>query len=365
MAPPDFHEGTGNTSQVPPQRASQEVCGRDAPWALGRPYRKEGPPDRKPRVLVIGNVEQLARRMDKNAWHRYEALRRHENVTLTGPGCSGFVSGMPVRHLFRRFGRPDFIIHGLDLHVTGVPLVEGLADVDIPKAMELEDTWEDPPRQQQFLRDLRFDYAFHTTRAREEDYERNCPSVRMIWTPFAVRTDVFRDYGLAKENDLLLYGRLSARYPLRERLRGLLERLAASATFRVKIIAHPGWWDDGYVPQEGHYVGAKLAREINRSWIGIATGSVFDCLFAKHLEIAASRSLVAGSLPVEARPFLGRGFVDLCEKDDDEIVRTFRGLLDNRDELVARTDEGYRRATADFSVERYAEDLLDLIGRLI
>ena len=316
-------------------------------------------PPEPPKVMVITNIQQLSRRMSRTASHRYSALSRHDNVTLTGPG------GMPVQDLLGRFGRPDFIIHGLDLGATGIPLVSGLENLDIPKAMEIEDTWENPEGRQRFLRANRFDYAFHTTRPRETVYQEACPDTRFVWTPMAVRTAIFRDYGMEQVNDVLLYGAVRQAYPLRVRLLKLLENLDQSSGIRVKIIPHPGYWDDGYVPQEGHYVGEDLAREINRSWISIATGSEYGCMFAKHFEIAAAKSLVAGSLPGAARPFLGRGFEDLDAKEDDEIIDRLRFVLGDKDELIARTEEGRRLIHANFSVEAYSRNMLDLIACLV
>lgn len=345
--------------------SGKPVYGPDAPWGIGKRLTCHEPSANPPKVLMITNVQQLARRMDKSVYYRSRALSGHKNVTVTGPGCDGFHRGMSVQDLLNRFGRPDLLIHGLDLGATGIPLVSGLADLDIPTAMEIEDTWEKPEVRQCFLRDNCFDYAFHTTRPQEAVYQEACPDTRFVWTPTAVRTDIFRDYGIEKVNDVLVYGAMYDWYPLRVRLLRLLEDLSRASGLRVKIIPHPGYWDDGYVSQDGHYVGEKLAREINRSWITIATGSVHGCLFAKHLEIAAAKSFVAGSLPDAARPFFGQGFADLDAKEDGEIVDRLHALLSDKDELTARTEEGHRRIRASFSVEAYSRNMVDLIGRLV
>ncbi len=341
------------------------VYRRDAPWDVGKRFTCHEPPADLPKVLMITNVQRLSGRMDKNAYYRCDALSRHGNVTVTGPGCDGFHKGMSVQDLLNRFGRPDLLIHGIDLGATGIPLVTGLADLDVPTCMEIEDSWENPEVQQCFLRDNCFDYAFHTTRPRETAYQEACPNTRFVWTPMAVRTDIFRDYRLEKVNDVLFYGAVYDWYPLRVRLLRLLEDLSRASGLRVKIIPHPGYWDDGYVPQDGHYVGEKLAREINRSWITIATGSAHGCLFAKHLEIAAAKSFAAGSLPDAARPFFGQGFADLDAEEDGQIVDRLHALLSDKDELIARTEAGHRRVRAGFSVEAYSRNMVDLIGRLV
>lgn len=349
------------TSGMPGNR----VYRRDAPWGVGKRFTCHEPSADPPKVLMVTNVQRLAGRMDKTVYYRGCALARHEHVTVTGPGCDGFHRGMSVLDLLNRFGRPDLLIHGLDLGATGIPLVAGLADLDVPTAMEIEDPWEKPEVRQRFLRENRFDYAFHATRPREPDYQDACPNTRFVWVPTAVRTDVFRDYGLDKTNDVLFYGAAYDWYPLRVRLLRLLEDLAQARSLRVKIVPHPGYWDDGYVPQDGHYVGEKLARDINRSWITIATGSAHGCLFAKHLEIAAAKSFAAGSLPDAARPFFGQGFADLDVKEDGDIVDRLHALLSDKDELTARTEEGHRRIRAGFSVEAYSRNMVDLIGRLV
>jgi hypothetical protein len=316
-----------------------------------------------PRILIIANVEQLARRMDRNLWQGYEALARHEGVTLAGPGCDGFTKGMPVTALFDRFGRPDFIFHGVDLGATGSPLVSGLGSLDVPKAMQIVDSWEAPEVQQRLLRDHRFDYAFHVARLGEPDYERACPGTRFIWTPNAVCTETFRDYGLRREQDVLFYGATYDWYPLRQRLRTLLTSPAAGF-LRVKIIPHPGYWDGGYAPQPDHYVGEKLAQEINRSWITVATASVHDCLFVKHLEIAAAMSLPAGSVPQRARPLFGEGFLSLADLADGQVLESLRQVLSDKKALTARIAEAYHRVRACCSMEGYAESMLRLMGRL-
>lgn len=348
-----------------PGSPGNRVYRRDLPWAVGKKYRRADPSMEPPRVLMVAHVDKLGRRMSRNLHDRSMGLARHGNVTLTGPGCPGFVPGMHVQELLDRMGKADFIIHGEDVGATGVPLVKGLESIDIPKAVELIDSWENAERRQAFLRDCRFDYCFHAARPWESSYEAHCPGTKLIWTPNAVRTDVFRDYGLDKENDLLLYGATFEWYPLRVRLRRLLERLASGDGLRVSIIPHPGYWDNGYTPQEGHYVGEKLAREINRSWITIATGSVHQCLFVKHLEALACRSLAAGSVPDQARPLLGQGFADLADRDDNAIVETIHELLRDKEKLTARIEDGYRRVRTGLSVERYADNLLALVSRLV
>lgn len=353
------------TWYTPGGASRHRVLRRDRPWGDGKSFVLDAPRCETPRVLIVANVEGLGRRMDQSLYHRHMAMARHANVTLTGPGCEGFAVGMPVGELLQRFGPVDFLIHGVDLGVTCVPLVSGLEEVGIPKAMELVDTWQEHRCQEQFLRDYRFGFGFHTPCPWEGGYEETCPDVRFLWTPNAIRTDIFRDYGLEKTNDVLLFGALLEFYPLRRRLARLLRRLGAAGDIRVRMIDHPGYGDRGYVPHARHLVGPSLAAETNRSWITIATASSNQALFTKHLEAAACKSLVAGSMPDQARPFFGRGYEDLAGLSDDEITATLHRLLSDKQALWGRIQEGWWKISAAFSVERYATNLLALVSRLM
>jgi len=334
--------------------------------ATGRPEAvTENQTSSPVRVLVIADMERLGRRMDRNLYQRYEALGRCPGVRVTGPGCEGFSRGMPVADLFDGAGDcPDLLIHGPDLGATGRPLVGGLADLRIPKAMQIVDSWELPAIRQQFLRSNHFDYVFHVARPREPEYERACPEVQFIWTPNAVQTDVFRDYGHEKVNDVLFYGAAYDWYPLRARALPLLEGLSHNS-LRVKIIPHPGYWDDGYTPQPDHYVGRALAEEINRSWITITTASVHGCLFVKHLEAPAAMSLPAGSVPDQARPLLGDGILDLAALPDEAIIESLTEALADKGRLLARIAEASDRVREHCSMECCARDTLYLVERLV
>jgi FkbM family methyltransferase len=336
----------------------------DRPWGRGKVYTASNSLS-DVRILVVADLEVLQRRMDKNSFYRHCALGKHPGVRLIGTGQYGFRRGMHVEEIAHIHGKFDFLYHGADLGATGRPLVEGLASLHQLKAMELEDTWNNYSRQEWFLREHHFQYAFHIRRPWEGGYETNCPEVRFIWIPDSVPTEIFRDYGLEKEIDILFFGAISDFYPLRLRICRILEHMSGRGEIRVKIIPHPGYWDQGYIPRENDYVDASLAREINRSWITIATQATFPTVFTKHFEICAANSLLVGSVADSARPFFGSGFVNLEGLSDLEIEITLRGLLADKKSLMERASDAQRRISAEFSLERYSQLFVDLVKRLI
>lgn len=320
--------------------------------------------ERRPRVLVIADTEVLARRMPQGEYLRYQALMNRNNVTVVGTANETFTRGLPIQDLFAKYGEPDFILHGMDMGASGIPLVKGLEIVNIPKAIDLVDVWSSPHVQQEFINKYHFDYGFMAGKPFSSDYASRCPNCQFIWVPWAVDVSQFRNRRVEKDIDILLYGAVDHHYPHRQRIRALLSRKDVQDEFRVRIIPHPGYHDGGYTPQSGHFVGESLAKLISRSWIGIATSSRYDALFMKHFEIAAAGALVVGTVPCPALPFFDNEFVSLKEMSDEEILLTFRGLLSDKRELLERINRSSSAITARFSTTAYADNVLDLIDRI-
>ena len=214
------------TDPIPPARAGQST------------------PD--PRVLVVAHVGFLRDRMDKSHYYRYEALSRRPGVALFGPGLPGYRAGMTVRDAVEVAcggAWPDVILHGADLRESGRPLLEGLADAPALTAIELLDTWPQQDRQADFIRRQRFALGLVSECGHHLTYYRDaCPGTQFHWTPNAVNTALFRDWGLEKRYDVIVYGNLDpAVYPLRGAWPDCYgdRRSSRSASFATRVTTRP------------------------------------------------------------------------------------------------------------------------------
>lgn len=185
---------------------------------------------------------------------------------------------------------------------------------------------------------------------------RKCRGVRRIyWLPHHIDTSVYRDYGLQKQTDVLVYGKVKPEdYPLRLRLAELLPR----TKLRVEVIEHPGERGKG----QG-VTGEALARRIQQAWMTVATPSRYDYLLAKFLEIAACGSVVAGRLASEAESIWGGNYIRLDEgMSDEEIIRRLEAALADSRRLKAMADAIAGPIRRDFGYERYAPRLRDILN---
>jgi hypothetical protein len=107
--------------------------------------------------------------------------------------------------------------------------------------------------------------------------------------------------------------------------------------------------------------GAELAREINKSWIGIATRSSYNCLLMKYLEIAASGAAIAGNIPDSGRELLKDCMIEPYEEMSDEtIMATLRSYLTDKDRLRSLIVESSHLVTREFSTEGFANRVIEI-----
>jgi hypothetical protein len=252
---------------------------------------------------------------------------------------------------------PDVILHGMDFKESGIPLLTGLPGAPAITALELQDSWAVPERQIEFINSQRFDLGLLIVRHHIPYYQKHCPSMQFLWVPHAVNTALFKNYRLPKVYDVLLYGITNAHtYPLRARIAQLLNKSA----LRFRWIPHPGYYPLQGGGNPGVVAGADLSREINQSWITIATSSIYQCLMMKYFEIAASYSLIAGDMPEEGQLIFGNDFIRLSnEQSDEQILSTLQRNLACKDRLLAMTNAAHRRITQNYSTDMFADRLLN------
>ena len=159
---------------------------------------------------------------------------------------------------------------------------------------------------------------------------------RFHWLPHCVDPDVFRDYGLPKEIDLLLMGQIvTMYYPVRK---AMLDRFQGKHGFVHH--GHPGYTD---IPDDDprFFVGRRYAQVINRARIFLTCGSKWQLPLAKYFEGAASMSCV---LAPGGADFPDLGFEDgetFVECTLDDFERRAVELLQDPGLLARITRQGH------------------------
>jgi ribosomal protein L36 len=169
----------------------------------------------------------------------------------------------------------------------------------------------------------------------------DCPELREISSQRStLRTHVvelhidpaiFRDYGLRKEYDLIVYGStIRSSYPFRHRVCQLITRSGRFKVLHLKVK------DALY---NADICGEGLARKINQSWLGLATTSNFDYFVTKYFEIPACGSVVLGNMNEQGRAIFGDNYIHIDDSmTDNQILNVVTEALADRRRLQRYVD---------------------------
>ena len=185
-------------------------------------------------------------------------------------------------------------------------------------------------------------------------------SVRFVNISHCAEQTIYRDYGLPKNNDVLLTGAISRHYPFRARLRNIiLTHLAGKVKF--KILQHPG----GDLTNIHGSVLNDYAKEINQSKITLTCSSAYKYRLGKYTEIPMSGSLLAADLPNEDQDFFKQFMLVLDPKDSDVNIadKILEYIKDDgkRNELVQKGIELNKAYTQEKYAERFIKACEDFL----
>lgn len=163
------------------------------------------------------------------------------------------------------------------------------------------------------------------------DFNRDLEGRLFAW-PNAIDPAIYRDYGSAKEIDVLFTGNMGALYPWRRKMLGLLPPVYPAVVQR-----HNGYGAGAVATK----VGESYARLINSARIAPSCGTVAHEVVRKHFEIPACMTC----LVTERTPTLeAAGFVDMVNcvfADEHTVLDKLARLFARPEELDAVTRAGH------------------------
>lgn len=182
---------------------------------------------------------------------------------------------------------------------------------------------------------------------------------RMIWFPHHVNTDIFKDYGLKKEIDMLMMGFTSENiYPLRHKIR---QSLSQEPNF---VYHHPP--NHREITDHQHvFVRERYAREINRAKLFFTCDSIFHYTVLKHFEVPACHTLL---LAPESQELHDLGFKDgenYIAINEENFKEKALYYLQNDEERERITKNGYQLVHQRHSTKQRAKELVQHIEKII
>lgn len=142
--------------------------------------------------------------------------------------------------------------------------------------------------------------------------------------PNLVDSNVFRNYDQEKIYDILIYGMIADCYVLRKRLLDIIKN--NKENWKIRIIEY------------NEMDGVELSKEINKSYLSIATSSIYEYFVFKYIEISLSQSLVIGDMPLQGKKlFDDNNFININnDMTDDEIINIINITLNDKKSILEK-----------------------------
>jgi hypothetical protein len=305
-------------------------------------------------VLYLCTKEIYETKMSRGRFHAVNALAEKSSLKISGNGWEDYRPDESVReNVFRLYGgeHPDVILAYKPLEHREFKNAPGLKVITYNEMWNVEET----------TREIVESGAGLVVAHHRNDIDRyrhlNCVDFENI--PHCAEKSIYKDYGQAKDLDLLLIGAMDEyHYPFRSRLKALVEN-HLSQRLRCRVLQHPGYDLRGL----RGLVLSDYARLINRSKITLTCSSRWKYRLAKYVEVPMCASMLAADLPDEDRAFFRKFMLVLDPEDPDgEIMdRLVRFALDDR--LREQKVRAGLRLCKEFTQEHYADRLIRAIRR--
>ena len=189
----------------------------------------------------------------------------------------------------------------------------------------------------------------------EEYKERNIEGITLEYVGHCAEKTIFKDYGFEKKYDLMLGGYVNGHYPLRQRLKKILEKL--KTRYKVYIHPHPGYdLNDAHTDK---YL-IEFAKKINQSKIVVTDSGKPRSRYGKYIEIPACNTVLAADYPNDSADDYSYMIKLDIKMSDKQIEDKLIHHLKNNEDYEKKRKKGIEFASK-YAQEDYGQRLLEKI----
>lgn len=232
-------------------------------------------------------------------------------------------------------------------------MIEKTQHLDCKKFIYIEDFYESK-KIHQFctkykLKNILFSMKHKVLKEKLLQYNRN---YNILTLHHYFHLDLFPNQIPEKKYDILLYGFCDkGKYPLRLFFKNVLEKYKNK--YRIKIIPLPH-----YKLRSWSVTGKKLYHEISKSYITVATTSIYDFLIKKYQEIPLCGSMIMGNIPTNYSDIYTKDTIINIERmNENEIIKKIDDSLSNKKKLLEKTRKLQKKMREMFSMENIVKEL--------
>ena len=303
------------------------------------------------KILYLVPKDLYDIKMSRVRFDQYEYLAKHPQIRahMSGPGWDDWNSNLSTLDNVDRIGvknegEPDIVI------AYKVGDLKGAKYKTVTQFNEADDYC----KVDEYIRENCFNVVvFHHENDMAKYLHWDHLKVERFHIPHCANTEVFRDWGLEKEIDILVYGAMSPRiYPFRLRLAELARKHFSKRGYKIEILGYPGY----NLPQaKGTCIRGDLSIKINRSKVVFGCSSIYKYALGRYSEVACSKSLMVADTPEERIEFFEDTILQVEPwMLDSEITRKVEDVLDEPVLLDKLTKASYEKNMTNCTMEQYA-----------
>lgn len=303
------------------------------------------------RLKLLFITRDFSQYVERNTFYLTNELRKWMDV------IEWFEPG-DIHEILREIPEtPDFILLN-DLKDSRCPEISGLSTLKIPFGIIIHDLHWEVKKRRKFIEESNVKYIFSIYR---DAFIRRFPEYkeRMYWLPHFFNPAIFKDYGLDREIDYLLLGKVEWYYPLRKKIVRMMNRIPGFVYRK-----HPGYRNISE-DEENAFVGESYAREINRAKVFFTCDSNLHYPIIKYYEVLACRTLL---LAPALKELMDLGFIPgkhFVEINKDNFLEKAKYYLEHEEERKKIAQQGYRMIHKKHTVSIRAAQLVSYIEEIL
>jgi len=231
---------------------------------------------------------------------------------------------------------------------------EDWSKIDIPKAALLED--QHGENNKRLVDDMIKDNWIVLHRYKLKKFHTDLSDhVKCIWFPHSVNIKKFRDFKQRKRYDILQTGALYKVYETRHFIKNIFRNDP-----RYKIIPRPKENDKNAWP-----VGREYSKELNKAYLNVCCGSIYEYPIMKYFEIPASGSVIFSDWFDELKDLGFKPYENMIVIDKKNVKNQVKLLLENKKRLLEIAENGYNLIHEKHTTNQRAKDLVNIIKKEI
>ena len=255
--------------------------------------------------------------------------------------------------------KPDFILYLNDIGNQMEPSIHGLSNTDIPVGLFVNDVHRFIQLRKNYITKHKINYLFTVSR---DQFIKIYPEFinKMEWFPHFVQTEIYHDYDMKRNINLLMIGAVNDLYPLRQKI---VKAYEGDPSFVYR--KHPGYRTFSKYEEDQYYIGDSYVKELNRAKIVFTSPSVFHYPVIKYFEVLSCKTLLLAPTFPELEDL---GFIPdyhFVAIHEDNFMEKAAYFMDHEVERKQIAEQGYQFIRKNHSVQTRAEQLVKKIKHMI